>query len=82
MAARWTVDALAHATGRSDKDSRNKLAMVLSVAEYQRVFEGKSEEDIAASYETRLVVDCGVLIAFSVVFLLLTMWALKRKDVL
>jgi hypothetical protein len=82
MAARWTVDALAHATGRSDKDSRNNLAMVLSVAEYQRVFESKSEEDIEASYETRLVVDCGVLIAFSVVFLLLTMWALKRKDVL
>ena len=82
MAARWTVDALAHATGRGDKDSRNKLAMVLSVAEYQRVFEGKSEEDIEASYETRLAVDCGVLIAFSVIFLLLTMWALRRKDVL
>ena len=82
MAARWTVDALAHATGRSDKDSRNKLAIVLSVAEYQRVFEGKSEEDIEASYKTRLAVDCGVLIAFIVVFLLLTMWALKRKDVL
>lgn len=82
MAARWTVDALAHATGRSDKDSRNNLAMVLSVAEYQRVFEGKSEEDIESSYETRLVGDCGVLIAFSVVLLLLTMWALKRKDVL
>jgi ABC-type multidrug transport system ATPase subunit/pSer/pThr/pTyr-binding forkhead associated (FHA) protein len=82
MAARWTVDALAHATGRSDKDSRNKLAIVLSVAQYQRVFEGKSEEDIEASYKTRLAVDCGVLIAFIVVFLLLTMWALKRKDVL
>jgi hypothetical protein len=74
MAARWTVDALAHATGRSDKDSRSKLAMILSVAEYQRVFE--------ASYKTRLMVDCGVLLAFSVVFLLLAMWALKRKDVL
>ena len=82
MAARWTVDALAHATGRSDKDSRSKLAMVLSVAEYQRVFERKSEEDIEASYKTRLMVDCGVLLAFSVVLLLLTMWALKRKDVL
>jgi hypothetical protein len=82
MAARWTVDALAHATGRSDKDSRSKLAMILSVAEYQRVFEGKSEEDIEASYKTRLMVDCGVLLAFSVVFLLLAMWALKRKDVL
>jgi hypothetical protein len=52
------------------------------VAEYQRVFEGKSEEDIEASYKTRLMVDCGVLLAFSVVFLLLAMWALKRKDVL
>lgn len=82
MAARWTVDALAHATGRSDKDSRNNLALVLSVAEYQRVIESKSEEEIETSYETRLVVDCGILIAFSVVFLLLTMWALKRKDVL
>ncbi len=82
MAARWTLDALAHAAGRSDKDARNKLAMVLSVAEYDRVLEGKSEEDIEASYKSRLLFDCGVLIAFSVVFLLLTMWALKRKDVL
>jgi ABC transport system ATP-binding/permease protein len=82
MAARWTVDALSHAVSRSDKDTRNKLAMVLSVAEYQRVFDGKSEEDIAAAYQNRLVSDCGVLIAFSVVFLLLTMWALRRKDLL
>lgn len=82
MAARWTVDALGHAVGRGDKDSRNKLALVLSLAEYQRVIEGKSEGDIAAAYKKRLALDCGVLIAFSVVFLLLTMWALKRKDVL
>ena len=82
MAARWTIDALGHAVSRSDKDSRNKLAMVLSVAEYQSVFDGKSEEDIAAAYQNRLTLDCGVLTAFSVVFLLLTMWALKRKDVL
>jgi hypothetical protein len=52
------------------------------MAEYQRVLEGKSEEDIAAAYKKRLALDCGVLIAFSVGFLLLTMWALKRKDVL
>ncbi len=82
MAARWTVDALAHATGRNDTESRNKLAMVLSMAEYKRVLEGESEENIEASYSNRLVVDCGVLTGFSVVFLLLTMWALKRKDVL
>ena len=82
MAARWTVDALAHAAGRSDTDSRNKLAMVLSVPGYQQVFDGKAEDDIQAAYNTRLAVDCGVLITFSVVFLLLTMWALKRKDVL
>ena len=82
MAARWTIDALAHATGRSDQDSRNKLALVLSVAEYQRVLEGESEDDIETAYQTRMLVDCAVLIAFSAVFLLLTMWALKRKDVL
>jgi hypothetical protein len=82
MAARWTVDALGHAVGRSDKDSRNKLALVLSLAEYQHVIEGKLEEDIPAAYKKRLTLDCGVLIAFSVVFLLLTMSALKRKDVL
>ena len=82
MAARWTLDALGHAVGRSDEDSRNKLALVLSVAEYQRVFEGKPEKDIASAYKSRLALDCGVLIAFSVGFLLLSMWALKRKDVL
>ena len=82
MAARWTVDALSHAVGRSDSSSRDKLALVLDVAEYQRVFDGKSEVEIAAAYKNRLLLDCGVLIAFSVVFLLLTMWALKRKDVL
>lgn len=82
MAARWTVDALAHAAGRTDKDSRNKLAMVLSMAEYQRVLEGKLEEDIESAYRSRLALDCAILIAFSVIFLLLTMWALKRKDVL
>lgn len=82
MAARWTIDALSHAVGRSDKDSRDKLALVLSVDAYQNVFEGKAEEDIATAYKNRLLLDCGVLIAFSAVFLLLTMWALKRKDVL
>lgn len=82
IAARWTVDALSHAVSRNDQDSRKKLSMVLSMAEYQQVSDGKSEEDIAAAYQNRLALDCGVLIAFSVVFLLLTMWALKRKDVL
>jgi ABC transport system ATP-binding/permease protein len=82
MAARWTVDALAHTVGRSDKDSRKRLAMVLSMAEYERVFEGKPEEDIEAAYRSRLLMDCVLLLSFSIAFLLLTMWALKRKDVL
>lgn len=82
IAARWTVDALSHAVSRNHKDSRNKLSMVLSMAAYEHVSDGKSEEDVEAAYQNRLVLDCGVLIAFSVVFLLLTMWALKRKDVL
>jgi ABC transport system ATP-binding/permease protein len=82
LTARWTIDALGHAVGRDDKDSRDKLALVLSMNEYRHVFDGKPEEEIATAYKNRLLFDCGVLFAFSVVFLLLTMWALKRKDVL
>jgi len=82
MAARWTVDALGHTVGRSDQESRKRLAMVLSMAAYDRVLEGKPEEDIAAAYRSRMLLDCGILAGFSITFLLLTMWALKRKDVL
>jgi ABC-type multidrug transport system ATPase subunit/pSer/pThr/pTyr-binding forkhead associated (FHA) protein len=82
MVARWTIDALAHDVSIGDKDAREALAAYISVAEYQTVFDGKSEDDIAAAYRARVALDCAVLALFSVIFLGLTMWALKRKDVL
>jgi len=82
MVARWTIEALAHDVSVNDKEARDKLAAGLSVAEYERVFEGKSEDEIGSAYRTRVALDSGVLALFSVMFLGLTMWALKRKDVL
>jgi ABC-type multidrug transport system ATPase subunit/pSer/pThr/pTyr-binding forkhead associated (FHA) protein len=82
MVARWTIEALAHDVSVNDTKAREKLATGLSMAEYARVFEGKSEDEIASAYRTRVALDNGVLALFSVMFLGLTMWALKRKDVL
>lgn len=82
MAARWTMEALAHDVSIDNTDARDKLPVGISVAEYERVSEGKPEDEIASAYRTRVAIDCGVLALFSVIFLSLTMWALKRKDVL
>jgi ABC-type multidrug transport system ATPase subunit/pSer/pThr/pTyr-binding forkhead associated (FHA) protein len=82
IVARWTLDALAHDAGIEDGDAREKLATRMTVVGYQSVFDGKSEDEIASAYRTRVAIDCGVLALFSVIFLGLTMWTLKRKDVL
>lgn len=82
IAARWTIDALAHDVSVEDKNARERLATRMTVVGYQAVFDGKSEDEIASAYRTRIVLDCGVLAFFSAVFLGLTMWSLKRKDVL
>lgn len=82
MVARWTIDGLAHTVSIDDKKARDNLAAGITVAEYQTVFDGKSEDEIASAYLSRVAIDCGVLALFSIVFLGLTMWALKRKDVL
>lgn len=82
MVARWTIDGLAHAVSIDDKKARDNLAAGITVAEYQTVFDDKSEDEIASAYLSRVVIDCGVLALFSIAFLGLTMWALKRKDVL
>ncbi len=82
IVARWTLDALAHDVSIDDQKTRETLPARMTVAEYQTVFDGKSEDDIVSAYHARVAIDCGVLIIFSVVFLGLTMWALKRKDVL
>lgn len=82
MVARWTIDALAHDVSVEDIKAREALAAYISVSQYQAVFDGKTEDKIASAYRTRVALDCAVLGLFSLVFLGLTMWALKRKDVL
>jgi ABC-type multidrug transport system ATPase subunit/pSer/pThr/pTyr-binding forkhead associated (FHA) protein len=80
MVASWTIDGLAHDVSVEDKEARDKLAATISVAEYERVFEGKTEDEIASAYCRRVAIDCGALALFNFIFLGLTMWALKRKD--
>ena len=82
IVARWTIEGLAHLVSIDDKDARAKLAANIGVTEYDRVFEGKTEDQITAAYRLRVAIDCGVLLMFSLVFLALSMWVLKRKDVL
>lgn len=82
IVARWTIDALAHDVSIEDKNARERLAIRMTVVGYQAVFDGKSEDEIASAYRTRVAIDCGVLALFSAIFLGLTMWSLKRKDVL
>jgi ABC-type multidrug transport system ATPase subunit/pSer/pThr/pTyr-binding forkhead associated (FHA) protein len=82
MVARWTIEGLAHDVGVEDKDAREKLAASISVTEYERVFEGKTEDEVASAYRRRVALDCGALLLFNFIFLGLTMWALKRKDLL
>jgi hypothetical protein len=82
IVARWTIDALAHDVSIEDKEAREKLASRMTVVKYQAVFDGKSENEIAAVYRKRVAVDCVILGLFSFAFIGLTMWALKRKDVL
>lgn len=82
MVARWTIEALAHDVSINDHDARSRLASHLYMTEYERVFAGDSEEAIAEAFRQRVAIDCGVLALFSVIFLVLTIWVLKRKDVL
>lgn len=78
--ARWTIDALAHQVSINDLKARDKLASRMTVAEYEAVFDKKSNPEIIEIYETRVRKDLAILALFSLVFLILTMLALKRKD--
>lgn len=82
ITARWTLEALAHDVSIADTTARDRLATRMTVAEYQTVFDGKTDEAVASAYRWRVGFDCGVLAGFSLVFLSLAFWALKRKDVL
>jgi ABC-type multidrug transport system ATPase subunit len=82
MVARWTVEGLAHAVSIEDKKARDDLAASMTVAAYQSVFDKETEDDIKSAYRKRVLLDLAVLSLFNALFLALTMWALKRKDVL
>lgn len=82
MVARWTIEALTHQAGINDEKARESLATKMAVVEYKNVFEGETERDIKAAYHRRVLKDLAALALFNVLFLVLTMFALKRKDVL
>jgi hypothetical protein len=82
MVARWTIEGLAHTVSIDDQDARSKLASTIHVTEYERIFEGKPEDEVTAAYRQRVAVDGAALALFNLIFLALTMWVLKRKDVL
>ena len=82
MTARWTIDALAHQVSISDKKARDKLASRMTVEEYEVVLDKKSDSEIVDAYEARVRKDLFILGLFSMLFLILTMIALKRKDAL
>lgn len=82
ITARWSIEALAHEAGINDKKARELLPTAITVAEYKRVAGGGSESAITSAYRRRVLLDLLVLLGFTGLFLALTMWALKRKDVL
>jgi len=82
MVARWTIEALTHSVSINDHDARSKLASTIYVTEYERIFEGKPEDEITVAYRHRVAIDCTALALFNLLFLVLTMWVLRRKDVL
>jgi hypothetical protein len=82
MIARWSIDGLVHAVSIGDDKTRDRLATNLWVAEYNNVFDKRSASSIEAAYRLRVFINLLILSLFIALFLALTMWALKRKDVL
>jgi hypothetical protein len=82
MIARWSIEALTHQVSVGDQKARDALATRMTVAEYQKVFDQRPPTEITDAYRRRAQIDLLVLGGFGALFLALTMWALKRKDVL
>ena len=82
MIARWAIEGLAHQVSLDDEKARDTLATRMTVAAYEQVLEKRTETDIKSAYRQRVVLDLLILSGFSVIFLALTMWTLRRKDVL
>ena len=80
MGARWSLDALTHVVGRTDPDSRARLASQLTVAAYGRVRAGDDEDAIRSAYTSRVLV-CWLALAFSAaVFVAGAAMMLRSKD--
>lgn len=82
MIARWSIEALTHAVSVDDIKGRDTLATMMTVAEYDHVFKKDSQKEIESFYHRRVMIDSAALSGFIALFLALTMWALKRKDLL
>jgi ABC-type multidrug transport system ATPase subunit/pSer/pThr/pTyr-binding forkhead associated (FHA) protein len=80
--ARWSIDGLVHAVSLNNRKSRDRLAAQIYVASYETVFDGQDASAVADAYRQRIWSDLATLIAFSLLFLTATMWALKNRDVL
>lgn len=80
--ARWSIDGLVHAVSVKDTVARDRLAAQLSVKGYAAVLQGRAPDQIVAAYRRREWLDILVLVLFNVVLLSLTMFVLKRKDIL
>ncbi len=82
MIARWAIEGLAHQVSIDDEKARDNLAARMTITEYEKVMDKKPPDEIKSAYRQRVLIDLLILSSFSVLFLALTMWALKRKDVL
>ena len=86
--ARWSFDALTHTVSidnpknKEGFETRDVLAMSVYVAGYQSVLDGKLPGEIRTAFTLRVLLNLFMLVVFTGLFLALTMWALKRKDVL
>jgi len=80
--ARWSLDALLHVASLDNVTTRDRIAEGVSMAGYDTVLNGESTTAIAEAYRLRTSEDIAVLVVFSVGLLPLTMWLLKRRDVL
>lgn len=80
--ARWSLDALLHVVSLDNVTTRDRVAEGVSMAGYDTVFDGDSQTEVGDTYRLRTGLDITILAAFSLGLLPLTMWLLKRRDVL
>jgi hypothetical protein len=80
--ARWSLDALLHVASMDNVKTRDRLAEGVFVPAYATVLNGESSWAIDVSYRLHTWGDIALIFAFSMGLLPLTMWSLKRHDVL